>query len=271
MQTIEKIIKELEIESKDKQNIFSGFDKIDRYTKGFKPGQLTILGGRHNMGKSMFAINIVRNLISNKENKIAVFTLEYSAKQWAKLFTKSINHFTNKEQKLKNIPPISNQLFIDDTKNISIIDLMEKVTILKRSENIDFLIVDYLQLISGINNNLPTHNENKFEKTTRLLKVLALGLNIPILLISSISYRKIKKSRVKNMPRLSYLKEYGLIENYAEVIFLLHRWDYYEYKKNDRDSDLTNKLELIIAKNENGALTGINLEHDPETKTFKEI
>lgn len=272
MQTIEQIIKGLKTETETKESIKhtgipSGFARLDKHTTGFQNGQLTILGGHPGIGSTTFSLNIARNISEQTDKRIAVFILDRSAKQWTNLFIKKYisKSKTDLRQKIEKLT--THPIFIEDTQDISVFEIMEKAISLKRNQNIDFLIIDYLQLITGIEQSTTNSEKNIYEKITRLLRILSKSLNIPILLLSTLSHRTEKKSG-KNIPKLKHLNEYGTIERYAEVVLLLYRWEYYGFEEDEFGDDLSNKSVLIIAKNRNGAITDVNLRHNFETATF---
>ena len=272
MQTIEQVVKDLKTDKGTKEPIKltglpSGFKDIDKQTLGFQNGQLTILAGRPGMGLTTLALNIARNITKQTDKRIAIFTLDQTAKHLtnnilkAELETSPV-HFDQVDEKLTKAP-----IYIDDTQCISVFEIMERAAALKHDQDIDIIIVDYLQLITGFEPNSTKTEKRNFEKIVRLLQILAKSINIPILLLSTLTHQMEMKSGYK-MPTLNNLYAYGAIEKYADLVLFLYCWEYYGFQEDEFGADLTNQSLLIIAKNRNGQLGEAKLRHDFEIAKF---
>ena len=241
----------------------SGFSVLDNTTSGFQNGQVTIIAARPGMGKQSFALNIVHYLATQTNERIAIFSLREIAKQLAKNIFR-INRVYNAyspqdiDEKIVKAP-----VYFDDPDTISILELMERASVLKHNENISLIIIDYLQLISGFEEN---NGKKNFEKVMRLLKILAQSLNIPIIVLSQLhrdlEYRKDKK------PRLNDLDNYGLIQKYVDVVLFLYRWDYYKINEDDSYEDVKDKALVRVAKNRNGYYGDVVLNFDFRSSRF---
>nr|QCI05663.1 replication helicase subunit [Cryptopleura ramosa] len=219
----------------------SGFITIDKLTSGLSKGDLIILAGRPSMGKTSLAINIANNIIDKSHNGICIFSLEMSSKQILCKFisiscnisTQDINNYNLDNQKWHHIKntckKLSNlNIYINDKPNMSI-DYIEHIAklLIKERNNIQLIIVDYLQLIQATTNQ-NTNRTQELSYVTRRLKLLAQYLNLPIIVLSQLN-RNIE-NRTNKQPLLSDLKESGCI-NYKNNINI--------------HTDLNNSINLI--------------------------
>lgn len=240
--------------------VLSGYERFDRIIHGFQKGQLSILAGRAGMGTTTLSINITRNIIQTSNNKVGVFILDKTSQQWADLFLKSGS----------NTSDSMDSVFVDDTQYISILELLDKIVALKNNHDIDLVIVDYLQLITGLGQPKKKFWKGNYESIVHLLRTMAEALNVAVLLISTLP-RKVEKKANQYRPYLYHLSEYGNIDKNAELVMFLYRYDYYGILEDEEGEDLSNKSVLIIAKNRNGAITEIGFEHNFNKALFKEL
>ena len=132
---------------------------------------------------------------------------------------------------------------------------------MKESYNIGFLVIDYLQLISGSGSNRTQENrQNEISEISRMLKNLARELNIPILCLSQLS-RKVEE-RAGHVPVMSDLRESGSIEQDSDIIMFLLRREYYDA------NDKPGMAQVIVAKNRHGATGNVNLTYRKELVQF---
>jgi replicative DNA helicase len=272
METLEKIIKEIKREEEIKKQdrflgIPSGFKDLDAITFGFRNGQLTILAGRPAMGHATLALNIAQNITKHTNKRVAIFSLDETAKKiTSDILRAELAGFRTEEldDKIINMP-----IFIDDQESLSILDIMERASLAKHAQNIDFIIIDYLQLIKGAELKKTKNKTMNFEKIVRLLKILAKSLNIPILLLSMIPRQAEKREGYKAM--LRDLAKYGSIEKYADVILLLFYWEYYGLTEDESGKNIKNQALLTIAKNRNGLTEEIRISRDYKAGKFSDI
>lgn len=222
----------------------SGLDGLDTQLEGFRNGQVTMIGGRPNMGTTTLVINIIKNIIALQKHRLALFS-----------FDKSKTYFENKLDDIKD----SNRLYIDDNQHMSIYDIMEKAIQLKQTQHIDLLVIDKLQLIKQ-------KKSNSFEAIARLLQILAKSLNISVLLTSSLP-KKLERRRLKH-PILTDLNEFGNIEKYADVVLFLYRDAYYGISDDYEGNDISDVAMLIAAKDRNGEGRYVYLRYDPLTSSY---
>lgn len=239
----------------------SGFSDLDSKTTGFQNGDLVIIAGRPGMGKTSFALNMMRNAAIDGKKTIGFFSLEMANNQLAmrllcaeaRVDSNLVRSGTLPKSQYRNLSlavgPLSKaNIHLDDTPALSILELRAKARRLKNDVNADMIIVDYLQLMQG-----PKGVESRQQEIatiSRSMKALAKELDIPIVALSQLS-RAVEQRTGSKRPQLSDLRESGAIEQDADVVLFLFRpWVY------SRDDEDEGKAEIIIAKQRNGP-TGI--------------
>lgn len=267
---------DIEQEKGDVVGIPSGFHDLDNLTGGFQNQDLVIIGARPSMGKTAFALNTGLN--ASKTDMVAIFSLEMPKIQLLKRFTSSIGNIDS--MKMRNgrknftdddwrsltlaMGTLSNSnIRIFDKSGIGVEYIYSKVRKLKKevgdSQRI-LVIIDYLQLLVGH----PKHQGNRqaeISEISRSLKNMARELNVCVIALSQLS--RSVESRQDKRPMQSDLRESGQIEQDADVIAFLYRDDYY-----DKESELTNILEVIIAKQRNGPIGTVQLAFIKEYNKF---
>lgn len=227
------------------------------------PG-LTIIGGRHAMGKTSFLLSVALDM-AMRGNPVAIFSLEMSEKQlFIRLLSNICNlplgeirykdEFSDYEtaqiseamEKLQGLP-----LFIDDTAQLSVTELRAKAERLVREHGVKMIAIDYLQLMSDGENSTPIDSD--ISKITHSLKELAKELDISVI-ASLLLCRKNEDTTCEVWrPSLSDVRKIGFIEKDAETICLIHRPEYYVCHQPDNDGDdIRGKAELIYVKSPNG-------------------
>jgi len=235
----------------------SGIIDLDNVTAGFRKSDLIVIAGRPSMGKTALALSVARNAALESKVPTAIFSLEMSSDQLAQRLLSSEARIDGQKARTgrlqtarwKDITIASGKLadaplFIDDTPALSILDLRSRARRLKREENIELLIVDYLQLMQG-----PRRSENRQQEIsniTQSLKALAKELDIPVIALSQLS--RAVESRTDKRPVLSDLRESGAIEQDADVVIFLYRPFVYDDKKIDQKG----LAYLIVAKQRSG-------------------
>nr|YP_011006957.1 Replication helicase subunit [Phaeostrophion irregulare]WAM64244.1 Replication helicase subunit [Phaeostrophion irregulare] len=223
-QGLRQILAEIEKGLKIPQSpgLKTAFIGLDIITQGFQKSDLIIIAGRPSMGKTAFAFNIAKNIADCNNTGVIFFSLEMTRQQLLYRLLASEAEITNtrlrssriKETEWKRINVIINKLsklklFIDDTPNLSVgeIKLKLKTINFESSEQINLIVIDYLQLLEGIDQNV--NRAQEVSKITRALKKLARDLNIPIIVLSQLS-RNVE-SRVNKRPILADLRESGCL------------------------------------------------------------
>ena len=262
----------------------TGYNELNKMTTGFKQGELIIVAARPAMGKTAFALNCVLNLIKQKKG-IAFFSLEMSSQQLSVRLLSLITNipildlnqgrFTQEQKYLFDnaVDEIrASELFIYDNSNLNISTLRSKLRRLKSTnKGIELAVIDYLQLMSGINSSKDRHLE--VSEISRGLKMLARELDIPIIALSQLN--RSLEARADKRPMLSDIRESGSIEQDADIILFVYRDDVYLYKEEkEREKQAKKegkefkpqyiekeeeKAEIIIGKQRNGPTGHINL------------
>jgi replicative DNA helicase len=263
-------VKEKTEKNRDKKGgitgLRTGFSNLDQLTAGLQPEELIILAARPSMGKSAFAMNLALNVAKrNKDGQsgVAIFSLEMSNEQLAARMLSSesniennkikTGHLTSREwQFLEGGMQSLSKLHIsfDDSAAVSVADIRAKCRKLSQEGKLDFVVIDYLQLIKG--DDRSGNRQEEVAKISRSLKQMARELKIPILALSQLS-REVEKREDKR-PVLADLRESGSIEQDADIVMFLYRNDYYVHNPENK----TGEVELSIAKNRQG-MAGIRL------------
>jgi replicative DNA helicase len=246
--------------------------------QGFQKSDLIIIAGRPSMGKTALSLNIALNIIKNEKLPVLFLSLEMSKEQiMYRLLAMETNInpmrlrsgklYQNDWIKLSKVIKIMSKLpfFIDDTSSLSVQDIRSKLkTILFEQNKIGLIIIDYLQLME----NSTLKNENRVQELsqiTRSLKIIAREFNVPIIALSQLS-RNVE-NRLDKKPILSDLRESGSIEQDADLVLMLYRNNY--YSDSNFDSQDSQLIELIIAKQRNGPIGTVKLQfNERQTKFF---
>ncbi len=250
----------------------SGFIDLDNITSGWQPSDLVIIAGRPSMGKTAFVLSMMRNASIDHEMPIALFSLEMSSLQIvnrlisseAELDSDKIKKGNLKDYEWQQLLHKTDQLnnakiFIDDTPALSILELRAKSRRLKSQHNIQCIIVDYLQLMSGEYGKSSGNREQEIASISRSLKAIAKELNVPVLALSQLS-RAVETRGGDKRPVLSDLRESGSIEQDADMVLFIYRADRYDITE-DEDGNLTAGVaEVLLRKNRNGPTGKIKLK-----------
>ena len=281
-----KALKQLE-SLKDKEDgltgIPSGFTALDRLTSGWQPSDLVILAARPGMGKTSFVLALALNAAMDFQRPIAIFSLEMSNLQLVQRLISMESEISG--SKLRNgqledyewqqlhssIEKLSEApIFIDDTPGINIFELRAKCRRLKMQHDIQMVIIDYLQLMSGGGENQRGNREQEVSAISRALKGLAKELHVPVIALSQLS-RAVEVRGGTKRPQLSDLRESGSIEQDADMVSFIYRPEYYQILEDEEGQSLKGIGEIIIAKNRHGALETIKLRFLSEYAKFADL
>jgi replicative DNA helicase len=253
----------------------TGFVDFDIKTAGLQRSDLIVIAGRPSMGKSALAIGMAEHAGVVEKIPLAFFSLEMSKEQFVQrllcsharvdahkvrtgyLSPSDWPHLTAAAGKLSEAP-----IFIDDTPAISVMELRAKARRLKANHDIQFIILDYLQLMRGSGN--VDSRQQEISDISRSLKALARELNIPIIAISQLS--RSVESREGHRPQLSDLRESGAIEQDADLVVLILREEYYNPTPENEGI-----AEIMIAKQRNGPVGSVKLSFIKEYTRFENI
>jgi replicative DNA helicase len=251
----------------------TGFSNLDNLTSGLQPEELIILAARPSMGKSAYAMNLALNVAKRNADGqagVAIFSLEMSNEQLAARMLSAESNIENNKIKTGHLTSREWQfleggmqslsrlkIMFDDSASVSVADIRAKCRKLSQEGRLDFVVIDYLQLIKG--DERSGNRQEEVAKISRSLKQMARELKIPILALSQLS-REVEKREDKR-PLLADLRESGSIEQDADIVMFLYREDYYERKQENK----TGEVELSIAKNRQG-MAGVVLKYRFDTE-----
>lgn len=258
--------------------IMSWYKWLDEMTGWFKPGDLVVLAARPSMGKTAFALNLLLHAALKAKKSVAFFSLEMGAEQIADRLLANvagvglghISRWTLTDGDFADIGDAMGKLsetniYIDDQGGATIPAMKSKLRKIKIERgSLDFVIVDYLQLMSWAGSKFAGNRVQEISEISRGLKELARELKIPIIALSQLS-RNVE-SRVDKKPQLADLRESGAIEQDADMVMMLYRDEYY-----DPDTDRKWVADVLMRKNRNGVTGEVALRFKGDTMKFYEI
>jgi len=238
--------------------VATGFTKLDELTAGFQNSDLLILAGRPGMGKTAFALNIAKYAAVDVNIPVAIFSLEMSKEQLsfrmlsseARIDSSRLRRgFITQDDWIK-ITDAAGALaqapiFIDDSPNITALEIRAKSRRLKMEHDIGLIVIDYLQLMKGRTS--AERRDLEISEISRSLKALAKELELPVLALSQLN-RKLEE-RSDKRPQLADLRESGALEQDADVVAFIYRDELYNKDENNPNKG---KAEIILAKQRNG-------------------
>jgi replicative DNA helicase len=242
-----------------------GFTVLDNLTSGLQNSDLIILAGRPSMGKTALALNIARNAAIESNIPVAVFSLEMSKEQLslrmlcseARLDSSRLRggFFSMDDwRRLTDAAGVLSEspIYIDDTPNISAMEIRAKARRLKMDKNIGLIVIDYLQLMQG--RGTAERRDLEISEMSRALKALAKELSLPVLALSQLN--RMLEQRNDKRPRLSDLRESGALEQDADVVAFIYRDEIYN---RDENNPKKGTADIILAKQRNGPTGEVTL------------
>lgn len=264
----------------------TGFSHLNNITHGFQNGDLIILGARPSMGKTALALNFATNVARLNDANVAIFSLEMPDTHLMQRVTSSVSlieggklksgRLNDREyQELNKASHIIKQIgfHIDDSSSITVPEIFTQCRRLKNDDKLDFVVIDYMQLITG-DANQQGNRQQEISKISRQMKQLAREMEVPVLALSQLS--RSLESREDKRPILSDLRESGSIEQDADIVMFLHRDDYFDRDNNEDKAVDANGMDisptlLRISKHRNGALADIDLAFVPAISKFYDV
>ncbi len=266
----------------------TGFKDLDVKTSGFQKGDLVVIAGRPSMGKTAFALNIACHVAIRLKVPVAIFSLEMTKEQLmlrmlcseARVNASNVRSgYVSKTDwgKLTNAAGVLHDapIYIDDSPDLSVLEMRAKTRRLKSEVNLGLVIVDYLQMVRG-----PERAENRQQEIayiSRSLKALAKELNIPVIALSQLSRAVEQREKKEKRPVLSDLRESGAIEQDADVVLFLYRPAVYRHTEEIPVEDLSTDqihekryAEVIIGKQRNGPTDKVELLFFQEYTRFED-
>lgn len=256
-----------------------GIGELDKMITGLNKSDLIILGARPGMGKTSFALNIVRNVAMNTGKTVCFFSLEMTRDQLAQRMLSSEAGI--KSEKLRTGELDDDEwtrlaqagealskanIYFDETSNITVPEMKAK---LRRMSKVDLVVIDYLGLMHS-----PRNIDNRVQEIseiTRNLKIMAKDLKVPIIACAQLSRGTEAKGK-SHRPALSDLRDSGSIEQDADIVLFLYRDAYYDSEKaDDEDKSDQTKAECIVAKNRHGEIGTVDLHWDGRYTRFTSV
>jgi replicative DNA helicase len=275
-----QVIAKLLMKKGELTGVTSGFKDLDAMTFGFQRQEMIVIAARPSMGKTSFALNIAEAAAMPKPGKgdpvpVLVFSLEMSSSQLAlrmlcarsrvnmKLLRdglvgrdgREVNALGQAAEEFKKTP-----ILIDDSSNLTIMELRAKARRIHARKKLGMVIVDYLQLLNGTDPRAP--REQQVAEVSRGLKALAKELDVPVLVLSQLNRSSEKENRT---PRLSDLRESGSIEQDADVVLMLSR----PKDADEKFQTAAGAADLIVAKQRNGPVGDLKLTFLQEITRFE--
>ncbi len=270
----------------------TGFHDLDNITSGLQSGDLVIVAARPSMGKTAFALDIARHVAVKDKKPVAVFSLEMSKEQLTLRLICSESHVDAHRLRTgymenRDWPKLAEgvgrlytaPIFIDDTTDVTALQMRSKCRRLKAEHGLSLVVVDYLQLMTS--HKRVDNRTQEIGEMARALKSLAREMQVPVIALSQLS--RAVEQRQDKRPMLSDLRESGSIEAEADVVMFLYRADYYKQKEiimddeglpaeqrmmgdgGEQERDIT---EIIIGKQRNGPTGTIKLKFLPQYACF---
>jgi len=259
------------------RGVRTGFHDLDRMIGGLEPGSLNIIAARPSMGKTSFALTIAQNAALKQGVPVGIFSLEMPATQ---LVTRMIASEARIDMNRLRLGELSDRdfqrlvdvagkiaeapIYIDDTPDLSLLELRARARRLAAQHKLGLIIVDYLQLMSGAAGSSKVENrQQEIAAISRGLKSLARELDIPVIALSQLS--RAVESRQDKRPMLSDLRESGSIEQDADLVLFIYREEYY------KPGHKPGIAEIIIGKQRNGPTGTVELQFHSTYVRFNDL
>ena len=253
----------------------TGFHDLDEVTNGLHPGQMIIVAARPGVGKSTLAMDFLRSCSIKHQMTSAMFSLEMSK-------TEIVMRLLSAEAKIKlgdmrsgrmsdddwtrlarRMGEISEApLFIDDSPNLTMMEIRAKARRLKQRHDLKLVVIDYMQLMSS--GKKVESRQQEVSEFSRSIKLLAKELEVPVVAISQLN--RGPEQRTDKRPQVSDLRESGSLEQDADMVILLHRPDAFE-----RDDPRAGEADIILGKHRNGPTSTITVAHQLHLSRFVDM
>ncbi len=261
----------------------TGFTALDRLTSGWQPSDLIIVAARPAMGKTGFVLSMARNAAVEFKKPVAIFSLEMANIQLvlrlvsmeAEISGSKLRNGQLDEEEWKRLHKAVERIseapiFIDDTAGINIFELRAKARRMKLQHDVQLIVIDYLQLMSGGPDSQRGNREQEISSISRSLKALAKELNVPVIALSQLS-RAVEVRGGTKRPQLSDLRESGAIEQDADIVSFIYRPEYYQITEDEQGQSVKGMAEIIVAKHRNGAVDTVKLRFTDKYARFSDL
>ena len=252
----------------------TGLIDLDDLTNGLHPGQMIVVAARPGVGKSILGLNLCRSASIKHGMTSVIFSLEMSRTEITKRLLAAEAQVTlNDMQKgtvteagwmklARRMGEVSSApLFIDDSPNMTMMEIRAKARRLKQRHDLKLMVIDYLQLM--MSGKRVESRQVEVSEFSRQIKLLAKELEVPIIAISQLN--RGPEQRTEKRPMLSDLRESGSIEQDADMVMLLHRPDMYNQE------DRLGEADLIVAKHRAGPTKDIKLSFQGHYQRFTDM
>lgn len=265
------------------RGIPTGYANLDKLLSGLQKSDLIILAARPSLGKTTLALDLVRHVAIRAKVPVGIFSLEMSKEQLVDkllaaeaqvdLWRMRTGKLSDKEED-DDFPRIGKAMgvlseapiFIDDSPNISIMEIRTKARRLKMEHNLGFLVIDYLQLMES--GGRQENRVQEISEISRALKQIARELDIPVMALSQLS--RAVESRSPAIPKLADLRESGSIEQDADIVMFIYR-RIKDKTRGECPEEEKFVAEIHIDKHRNGPTGLVRLFFDENKVTFKNL
>ena len=277
-EALEETINEIDANSNRPDGVYgvpTDFIEFDELTGGLHGGQMIVIAARPGVGKSTLALDIARSASIHHQMTTVFFSLEMSRTELAMrilsaegkismgrlkkgdLDTEGWTNLATLQGRIDSAP-----LFIDDSPNMTLMEIRAKCRRLKQRNDLKLVVLDYLQLMSS--GKKVESRQQEVSEFSRSLKLLAKELDVPVIALSQLN--RGSEQRTDKRPMVSDLRESGSIEQDADMVILLHREDMY-----NPESDRVGEADMIIAKHRGGPTRTIPLAFSGKYSRFNNM
>ncbi|WP_411732827.1 replicative DNA helicase [Paeniglutamicibacter sp.] len=253
----------------------TGFFELDELTQGLHGGQMIVIAARPAVGKSTFALDFARSASIKNSMTAVFFSLEMGRNEIAmrllsaeaSIALQDLRKGTIQDEQWSKIATTMGRLndaplFIDDSPNMSLMEIRAKCRRLKQKHDLKLVVLDYLQLMSS--GKKVESRQQEVSEFSRALKLLAKELDVPVIALSQLN--RGSEQRTDKKPMISDLRESGSIEQDADMVILLHREDIY-----DKESARAGEADVIVAKHRNGPTKTITVAFQGHYSRFSNM
>ncbi|MDQ1679447.1 MAG: replicative helicase [Frankiaceae bacterium] len=253
----------------------TGFVDLDRLTNGLHPGQMIIIAARPAVGKSTLGLDICRAASIKSGQTSAIFSLEMSRSEITMRLLSAearvpLHHMRTGKLTEEDWARLARRmgevaeapLFIDDSPNLTMMEIRAKARRLKQRHDLKLIVVDYLQLMSP--HKRAESRQQEVSEMSRALKLLAKELEVPVVAISQLN--RGAEQRTDKKPQIADLRESGSLEQDADMVILLYREDIVE-----KESPRAGEADFIVAKHRNGPTATITVAFQGHYSRFVDM
>jgi replicative DNA helicase len=270
---VERIDKQIK-EGTGVTGLATGFRELDQMLGGLQKSDVIILAARPSVGKTAFSLNVAAQAAVRNKKNVLIFSLEMSKEQLTqrvlclegRINSRRLREGFLASNEFKKVIGVAGKvatapLYIDDTPNISVLELRSKARRHAAQHGLDLLIIDYLQLMGSTKR--AENRQVEIAEISRAIKGLGRELRVPVMALSQLS-REAERDD-SGAPKLSHLRESGAIEQDADVVLMLSR------PRNDELEDNPNLIHLTVAKHRNGPTGQLKVLFEKETQHFGDL